>query len=116
MYKDKHRRHILRYDACKCDAVLRHTADDNEKQVEDNIQNTCDHKIKKRTLCISVCTEHTVTEIEYPECRHPERIYSEIKHSALNKIILCSEQLQHKSCGNEAERHDYAACHKAEHK
>ena len=71
-------------------------ADNNEKQIEDNVKNTCDHKICKRALRISVCAEHTVTEVENSESRHTERIDAEIKHRALNKIVFRAEQLQHK--------------------
>lgn len=69
--------HILRDDAGKRNAILRHAADDDKKQVEDHIQNACNQKIGKRTLCIAVCAEHAVAEIEDPECRHTERINAE---------------------------------------
>ena len=101
----------MRYDAGECDAVLCHFADDDEKQIENNIQNTRNHKIYKRALRISVCTEHAVSEIEDSERRHTERIDAEIKHGALDKVILCAEQFQHEPRGNKAEhRYDTACC------
>ena len=41
---------------------------------------------------------------------------AEIKLSALDQVILCAQQLEHKPRGDEAEHHDDAACRKAEHK
>ena len=116
MYKNKSRGNILRDDAGKRDAVLRHTANDDKKQVKKNVQNARNHKICKRSLRITVCAEYAVAEVENAESRHSERIDTEIEHGALYKVVLCAEQFQHKTCGKEAKSHDNDARRKTYHK
>ncbi len=116
MHKDEHCGDVLRNNAGKRDAVLRHMAYDNEKQIEDNVQNTCNHEICKRTLRITVCTEDTVAEVENSESRHAERINAEIKHGTLDKVVLCAEKFQHKPRGNQTKRRYDTACREAYYK
>ena len=116
MDQNKHRRHILRDDAGECNAVLRHAADDDKKQVEKHIQNTRNHEIGQRAPGISVGAEHAVAEIKNPESRHSECINPKIEYGSLDKIVFGTEQLQHKPRRDETKHHNDAARCKAEHK
>ena len=114
--QNEHCGYILRDDTGECNAVLRHVADDDKKQVEHDVQKPRDHQIGKRTLRVSVRAEHAVTEVEDSERGHSERIDAEIEDSPLDEILLRAEQLQHEPRGKQAEHRDDTARCKADDK
>ncbi len=116
MEENEHRGHVLRDDTRKRHAVLRHAADNDEKQVEDHVQDPGDHQIGERALRIAVRAEHAVAEVEDTERRHSERVDAEVEHGALDEVVLRAEELQHEPCGQQAEDRDDTARREADHK
>ncbi|CDD02735.1 unknown [Ruminococcus sp. CAG:382] len=106
----KYRRNILRNYTRPRNTVGSHPADYDKKQIQDNIENTRDKQINKRSLCIAVGTQNTVAEVENAERRHTERIYPEIQHGAVDQVILRVDELQHLPCKQKTKHRNYRTC------
>ena len=64
--------------ACQSDACNIQSADDDEKQVEEDVQNTGDGQIHQRLFRLTDGTEHRVAKIVKREGRHTEEVDTQV--------------------------------------
>ena len=106
MDQDQNRRHILGKDAGQRHAVRRHAADDDEEQIQNDVQDSGDHKISQRALGVAGGAEDRVAEVKDAQRRHAQCIDAEIEHRPGQQIVLRFQQLQHRRGQQQAQRGD----------
>ena len=105
--KHKKRRNILRDYTCERHTVDRHIANYDENKVENDVYNAGTGQIDQRAAGVSLGTQHGVTEVEYTERGHSERVYAKIKHRTVDQLVLCMYEREHWTRQNEARNGNY---------
>lgn len=109
MPHDEHGGKILGDDAGNSDAVRRHAADDDKKQVEDNVQHPGDGQIQQGALRLPAGAQHAVAEVIYRHGGHTEGVYFQIQHRAADKLLLRVQQGKQRLRKGDARRAQHKA-------
>ena len=99
---DQAGRHALGERGSQRHARLRHTEDDHEEQVEEDVQHAGDREKEQRPPRVAGRGEDAVAEVEDGHRWHSQQIDAQIADRAFQQLVLGAQQPQHGGCQQEA--------------
>ena len=102
--QDQPGRHALRNGAGQRHAHNVELTDDDKKQVEHDVQSTCDGQINQRLFGIADGAEHRIAEVIQRQRRHAQEVHTQVQNCAGQQIRLGVEQFQQRGRAEQADK------------
>ena len=78
-------------------------ADDDEKQVEQDVQHARKRQVGQRLFCLTDSAEHCVAEVVERQRRHAEKVDPQVQNRTGQQILLGVQQLQQRRRAEQAD-------------